>query len=99
MKTVLSVLCWIGIMAMLSGCDDGDDGGSAGGYDDFPDVAFAVNEGSTTVTCFNADKSVITTRQTCIWNCAYYDGKSPRKVTLYFDDGALIGTDYGQCVL
>jgi len=85
MKTVLTVLCWFCVVVMLNGCDNGDDGGTAGARGDFPDVSFTVDENGN-VTCWNADKNVITTRQICTWNCAYYEGMSPRKVTLWFDE-------------
>lgn len=94
MKTVLTVLCWIGIAALLGGCDDGDDGGTAGAYGDFPQVSFVLNESTGNVTCYNADNNVITTQQICTWNCAYYEGRSPRKVTLFFDE-ALVCVDSG----
>lgn len=86
MKTVLSVLCWIGIAVMLNGCDDGDDGGSAGGYGEFPEVSYVINDD--TVVCYNADKNVRTgSQQICTWNCANYHNKGAvRKVTLYFDE-------------
>lgn len=87
MKTVLSVLCWIGIAVMLSGCDNSDDGGSSGGRGDFPEVSFVINQDTGNVICYNADKNVITTQQICTWNCAYYDNRStPHKVTLFFDE-------------
>ncbi len=96
MKTVLSVLCWIGIAVLISGCDDGDDGGTAGGYGiaSFPEVSFTVDDNGN-VTCYNADKNVITTQQICVWNCANYNNKNKvRKVTLYFDE-ALVCRDTG----
>lgn len=93
MKKVLFLLCWIGIAVMISGCDDGDDGGSAGGYGEFPEVSFAINESTGKVICYNADKNVITTNQICTWNCAHYnDYDAPRKVILWFDE-ALVPTD------
>ena len=94
MKTVLSVLCWIGIVAMLSGCDSGDDGGTAGARGDFPEVSFVLNEDTGNVVCYNADKNVITTQQICTWNCAYYEGRNARKVTLFFDE-SLVCVDSG----
>ncbi|MCG6931538.1 MAG: hypothetical protein LJE64_13365 [Desulfofustis sp.] len=96
MKTVLTVLCWIGIAVMLGGCDDGDDnGGTAGAYGDFPEVSFVINESTGNVICYNADKNVITTQQICTWNCAYYNNKGAvRKVTLWFDE-ALVCRDSG----
>lgn len=86
MKTVLSVLCWIGIVVMLTGCDNGDDGGTAINNGNFPEVSFTIDEAGN-ITCYNADKNVITTKQICTWNCANYNNKGAvRKVTLYFDD-------------
>ncbi len=98
MKTVLSVLCWIGIAVMISGCDNGDDdGGTAGGRGDWPVVSFRVDDNDN-VTCFNADSNVVTTNQTCTWNCGLYavnnPGNAPRKVVLVFDD-ALVCRDSG----
>jgi hypothetical protein len=98
MKTVLSVLCWIGIAVMISGCDNGDDnGGTAGGRGDWPQVSFRVDD-SGNVICYNADNNVVTTNQTCTWKCAYYavnnPGNAPRKVELIFDD-ALVCEDSG----
>ena len=87
MKTVLSVLCWIGIVVMLTGCDNGDDGGTAINNGNFPEVSFTVDADGN-VTCLNADKNVITTQQICTWNCANYNNKGAvRKVTLWFDEG------------
>jgi len=87
MKTVLSVLCWIGIAVMISGCDNGDDdGGTAGGYGDWPQVSFRIDEGSENVTCYNSNSNVVTTNQVCTWNCAYYGGGQPRYVQLTFGD-------------
>jgi len=86
MKTVLSVLCCFAMIAMLAGCRNGDDGGSSGGPGDLPTVSFAINTNTDTVTCFNADSSVITTEQKCVWRCAYYLS-SPQWVELTFDQG------------
>ncbi len=91
MKTVLSVVCWLGIVVMLTGCDNGDDdGGTAGGRGDWPVVSFTLNADGNSVTCFNADSNVITTNQTCTWKCAYYatnnPNNAPRKVVLRFDE-------------
>jgi hypothetical protein len=90
MKTVLSVLCWLGIVVMLTGCNNGEDSsGSAGGRGDWPVVSFTVDNNGN-VTCYGADSNVITTKQICTWNCAYYDvnnsGNAPRKVVLRFDE-------------
>ena len=97
MKTVLSVLCWIGIAVMISGCDNGDDSGTAGGRGNWPQVSFQVDDNGNVV-CYNADSNVITTNQTCTWNCAYYavnnSGNAPRKVVLRFDE-ALVCNDSG----
>ena len=84
MKTVLSVFCCLCVVVLLTGCDNGDDGGSSGGPGDFPDVSFLLNETTGQATCYNADNSVITTKQTCTWNCAYYNGGGARRVTLVF---------------
>ncbi len=98
MKTVLSVLCWIGIAVMISGCDNGDDdGGTAGGRGDWPQVSFVVDDNDNVI-CYNADSNVVTTKQICTWNCAYYDvnnpRNAPRKVVLQFDE-ALVCQDSG----
>jgi hypothetical protein len=85
MKTVLSVLCCFVIIFTLSGCSDGDDGGSSGGPGRWPSVSFTVDN-SDNVKCWNADSNVITTRQICIWNCAYYESSIPRYVKLEFDE-------------
>jgi hypothetical protein len=99
MKTVLSVLCWLGIVVMLTGCDNGDDNsGTAGGRGDWPEVSFAVGDDGTVI-CYNADTNVITTNQTCTWNCAIYatnnPTNAPRKVVLRFDE-ALVCRETGK---
>ena len=38
------------------------------------------------VICLNADSNTITTRQTCIWNCAFYHIDKPRYVQLWFGE-------------
>ena len=85
MKTVLSVLCCFAMLVLLTGCDNGDDGGSSGGPGRWPTVSFTVDDNGN-VTCYNADSNVITTRQTCIWNCAFYHIDKPRYVQLWFDE-------------
>lgn len=86
MKTVLSVLCWLGIVVMLTGCDNGDDdSGTAGGYGAWPEVSFAIGDNGTVI-CYNADSNVITTKQICTWNCALYESNQPRYVKLTFDE-------------
>ena len=94
MKTVLSVLCWLGIVVMLTGCDNGDDdSGTAGGRGDWPEVSFAVGDDGTVI-CYNADTNVITTNQTCTWNCAIYatnnPNNAPRKVVLAVRRGSCL---------
>lgn len=86
MKTVLSMLCCFVMIGMLAGCDNGDDSGSSGGPGRWPTVSFTIDDNDN-VTCWNADTNVITTRQTCVWNCAYYNIDKPRYVQLWFDQG------------
>jgi len=96
MKTILSVCCWIGIVVLLSACDNGDSGGSSGGRGDYPQVSF-VKEGSgddVHAVCYNADNNVITTVQVCTWNCATYHSTQPRFVQLTFDN-ALVCVETG----
>ena len=85
MKTVLSVLCCFAVIFILSGCRDGDDGGSSGGPGRWPSVSFAIDENGNVI-CYGADSNVITTIQTCIWNCAFYESSKPRYVKLEFGD-------------
>ena len=85
MKTVLSVLCCFTMIVVLAGCRNGDDGGSSGGPGDWPTVSFTVDANGN-VTCYGADTNAITTRQTCVWNCAYYNIPQPRYVQLWFDE-------------
>ena len=101
MKTVLSVLCCFALIVILNGCRNGDDGGSSGGPGRWPTVSFYFEEVGTStdpnnksqrVVCANADSNVVTTRQTCIWNCAYYQLDKPRYVQLWFDE-TLVCTD------
>jgi len=73
------------MLVILAGCDNGDDGGSSGGPGRWPTVSFTVDDNGN-VTCLNADSNVITTRQTCIWNCAFYHIDKPRYVQLWFDE-------------
>ena len=84
MKTVLSVLCCLGIIVMLAGCRDGDDGGSSGGPGRWNAVNWEITDDG--VTCFNADSNFSTTRNTCIWNCAFYHIDKPRYVQLWFEE-------------
>jgi len=92
MKKVLSVLCWIGIAVMISGCDNSDDdGGAAGGSGDYPQVSYTIDENDN-VTCFNADNNVITSGQKCTWRCAFYLS-TPQWVELTFDQGLNCSTD------
>ncbi len=85
MKTVLSVLCCFAMLVVLTGCRNGDDGGSSGGPGRWPTVSFTIDDNDN-ITCLNADNNVITTRQTCVWNCAYYNIDKPRYVQLWFDE-------------
>ncbi len=91
MKKALFLMCWIGIVVMISGCKD--DGGSSGGGGDYPDVSFVLNESTGNVVCYNADKNVITTEQKCTWACAYYLS-TPKWVQLTFDE-TLVCVDSG----
>lgn len=88
MKTVLSVFCCLGVLLLLTSCDNGDS--SSGGRGDFEDVSFLVKApadgGDPFVICYNANNNVITTKQVCTWNCAYYESNNPRKVVLTFDE-------------
>ena len=91
MKTVLSVLCCFAIIFVLGGCRNGDDGGSSGGPGRWPSVSFQLQDKDgdnvfDNVVCWNADSNVITTKVTCIWNCAYYESSIPRYVKLEFDE-------------
>lgn len=85
MKTVLSVFCCLCVVVLFTGCDNGDDGGSSGGPGRWPSVSFTIDDNGN-VTCLNADSNTITTRQTCIWNCAYYHISKPRYVQLWFEE-------------
>ncbi len=89
MKTILSVLCLIGVVALITSCDNGDSGGSSGGGGDYPQATYKITATGTTggsVTCYDVDSNVKTssTRSDCTWNCAYYLGVGPRKVVLTF---------------
>ena len=88
MKTVLSVFCCLCVVVLFTACDNGDDGGSSGGPGRWPTVSFTVDDAGN-VTCLNADSNTITTRQTCIWNCAFYHIDKPRYVQLWFDEAAV----------
>lgn len=87
MKTILSVLCLMGIVALITSCDNGDSGGTSGGGGDYPQATYKIGTAGT-VTCYNADSNVKTssTRSDCTWNCAYYLGVGPRKVVLTFSE-------------
>jgi hypothetical protein len=95
MKTVLSVVCSLGVLVMLAACDNGDS--SSGDRGDFADVSFVKQtvNGEEIVTCYNADNNVRTTNQVCTWNCAYYHSSEPRWVQLTFDE-ALICNPTGE---
>ena len=87
MKTVLSFVCMIGMVVLLSSCK-GDDNGSSGGNGDFPTVSFQKttnSAGEEVAVCYNADTNVITTQQVCTWRCAYYLS-DPRWVQLTFNN-------------
>ena len=86
MKSILSVLCWIGVAVLITSCDNGDSGGTSGGQGDYPQVSFKKEGSGDTehAICYNANNSVITTNQTCTWNCATYGTPTPRYVQLTF---------------
>lgn len=88
MKKFLSILCVFSIVALLSACDNGDDKGGTSGTT-IPEVSWDLFDTNDWVTCYNADKSVVTNPyQTCEWNCATLDGSVPRyfKVTFFYDE-------------
>jgi len=102
MKKILSILCVLSIVALVSACDNGDDKGGTNGTT-IPEVSWDLRTDDVIgviaddwVTCYNASKSVITNPyQTCEWNCGTLDGSPPRyyKVTFLIDeatDGFLI---------
>ena len=98
MKTVLAVLCWLGVAVMLGSCSSSDSGSSGGGTS-YPQVTyekFTPSGGDERVRCFNADSNTITTMQICTWNCAYYNNSAtPQKWVLTFDE-ALVCTPNGE---
>ena len=96
MKKFISAVCMIGMLILLSACDNDSGDGTAGGRGDFPDVSFVkqTQNGEERVICYNADSNVITTQQVCVWNCAYYQSNQPRWVELTFDE-ALICVETG----
>lgn len=91
MKTILSFLCCITMVAFITSCDNGDSGGSSGGGGDYPQVSFVKTTvgGEERVTCYNADNYSLTTAQICTWNCAYYNTAQPQFVQLTFNDGLI----------
>ena len=96
MKTVLTVMCWLGVAIMLTACN-GSDSGSSGGGGDYPQVSFEKTGSgdSERVVCYNANSNTITTKQICTWNCAYYESNTPRYVELTFDE-ALVCQPTGE---
>ncbi len=87
MKKFLSILCMLSLVALLSACNNGDDGSKGS---TIPDVSWDLFDTNDWVTCYNADKSVVTNPyQTCEWNCASLDGSRPQyvKVTFLYDEG------------
>jgi hypothetical protein len=90
MKTVLTVMCWLGVAIMLGACSDSDSGSSGGGGD-YPQVSFEKTGSGDTerVVCYNATSNTITTSQICIWNCAYYESDTPQYVKLTFGQGTV----------
>lgn len=88
MKKILSILCVLSIVALVSACDNGDDKGGTNGTT-IPEVSWDLFEGNDWVTCYNANKSVVTNPyQTCEWFCGTLDGSSPGyyKVTFLYDE-------------
>ena len=86
MKKFLSILCLLSLVALLSACNNGDNGSKGS---TIPDVSWDLFDTNDWVTCYNADKSVVTNPyQTCEWNCASLDGSPPRyyKVTFLYDE-------------
>ena len=86
MKTILSFLCCMTMVAFITSCDNGDSGGSSGGGGDYPQVSFLISAGDDErIICYNADNYSLTTAQICTWNCAYYNTNQPQYVQLTFN--------------
>ena len=103
MKKLLTVLCLISIVALLTACDNGKSGGKGS---TIPEVSYDLFDTSDWVTCYNTKNSVVTNpQQTCTWACATYRGGKPRSWTLTFlyDEGTdtytLIDEKSGPCKL
>jgi len=87
MKTIFSIFCMLSVLLLISACDNNDSGGSSTGS--IPPVSWDLYTGNNSVTCYNADNSVITNPyQTCTWNCATLNDSAPRlyKVTFLWDE-------------
>ena len=106
MKKFLSILCLLILVALLSACNNGDNGSKGS---TIPDVAWDLIDDlivDNYVTCYNASKSVVTNPfQTCEWNCASLDGSPPRyyKLTFLYDeatgDTTIENIQRGKCRL
>ena len=103
MKKLLTILCLIGIVGILTACDNGDSGGKGS---TIPEVSYDLFDTSDWVTCYNTKNSVVTNpTQTCTWDCATYQGSRPQfwRLTFFWDEAAdeysLIDIDRGACRL
>ena len=97
MKTVLTVMCWLGVAIMLASCNGSS--GSSGGGGDYSQVSFEKfgTEPNERVRCYNANSNTVTTVQICTWNCAYYESDTPSYVQLTFNYVCTKVNDDGDC--
>jgi hypothetical protein len=86
MRTAIFYFNVILAMFIITGCGSSGGDGTSGGSGNYANVTYTVDEATQTATCYNANQNIRQNDlQTCIWNCALYQGAGPMSVIVYFE--------------